>query len=65
MADTVNAKKNFKGFSVSLSDGSKAKKRLSNRLTISVPTDRADVTIVLTAREARALQSFLSEHLGE
>jgi hypothetical protein len=60
----VNVSKDFNSFSVSLRDGSKAKKRLSNRLTISVPTDRADVTITLTAREARALQNFLSEHLN-
>lgn len=57
--------RDFSGFSVTLSTGSRAKKRLSNRLKISVPTDRAEVAVSMTVREARALRNFLNEHLDE
>ena len=57
--------RDFSAFSVTLSTGSRAKKRLSNRLKISVPTDRTEVAVSMTVREARALRNFLNEHLKE
>ncbi len=61
--DQNDVTRDFTGFSVTLSVGSRAKKRLSNRLEISVPTERTKVAVSMTVREARALQNFLNEHL--
>jgi len=63
--EEVNVDKDFRSFRVSLCTGSRAKKRMSNHVKIFVPTDRAEVSVSLTTREARALQSFLAEYLGE
>ncbi len=63
-ASNENVVREFSGFTVELRQNSRAKKRLSNRLSISVPTDRADVKVSMTIREARALQSFLEENLS-
>lgn len=62
--DSQNVQKEFSGLTVSLVNGSRAKKRLSNRLTINVPTDRAEVSVSMTIREAQALRNFLNKHLG-
>jgi hypothetical protein len=61
--DEQKVTREFSGFQVSLRDGSRAKKRLSNKLTISVPSERTDVSVAMTIREARALRNFLNEFL--
>jgi hypothetical protein len=55
--------KNFSGFRIRLSRDTVGKKKLSNRVTITVPDSRSESTIKMTFREARALQSFLNNHL--
>lgn len=58
-----NVTKNFSGFRVKLSRDTVGKKKLSNRVTITVPDSRSESTIKMTFREARALQSFLNDYL--
>lgn len=58
-----NVTKNFSGFRVKLSRDTVGKKKLSNRVTITVPDSRSESTIKMTFREARALQSFLNNYL--
>lgn len=53
----------FSSFKLRLSRDSVGKKRLSNRLTITVPDSRSESVIKLTIREARALQRFLQNNL--
>lgn len=55
--------RDFSGFRVRLSRDSIGKKKLSNRLTITVPDSRSESVIKLTLREAYALQRFLSDNL--
>jgi hypothetical protein len=57
------ASRDFSGFKVRLSRDSIGKKKLSNRLTITVPDSRSESIIKLTLREAYALQRFLSDNL--
>lgn len=61
----MNKVRRFSGFSASLATGSKRKQTLSERLSIRVPGDRSDVEVRLTIRQARALQKFLNDSLGE
>lgn len=58
-----NVTRNFSGFRVRLSRDTVGKKKLSNRVTITVPDSRSESTIKMTLREARALQSFLNNYL--
>jgi hypothetical protein len=58
-----NVTKSFSGFRVRLSRDTVGKKKLSNRVTITVPDSRSESTINMTFREARALQSFLNSYL--
>lgn len=53
----------YSGFSVELVKGSRAKKLLSNRLSIQVDDSRTSTTINLTRRQATALRNFLDENL--
>lgn len=55
--------RDFSGFRVRLSRDTIGKKKLSNRLTITVPDSRSESVIKLTLREAYALQRFLSDNL--
>jgi hypothetical protein len=55
--------RDFSGFRVRLSRDSIGKKKLSNRLTITVPDSRSESVIKMTVREARALQTFLNQYL--
>lgn len=55
----------YSGFQVSLATDSKRKQTLSRRLAIRVPGDRSDVEVRLTLRQARALQKFLNDSLGQ
>jgi len=55
--------RDFSGFRVRLSRDSVGKKKLSNRLTITVPDSRSESVIKMTVREARALQTFLNQYL--
>jgi hypothetical protein len=55
--------RNFSGFKVRLSRDTVGKKKLSNRLTITVPDSRSESVIKMTVREARALQTFLNRYL--
>lgn len=55
--------RDFSGFRVRLSRDTVGKKKLSNRLTITVPDSRSESVIKMTIREARALKSFLDRHL--
>jgi hypothetical protein len=55
--------RDFSGFRVRLSRDTIGKKKLSNRLTITVPDSRSESVIKMTVREARALQTFLNQYL--
>lgn len=55
--------RDFSGFRLRLSRDAVGKKKLSNRLTITVPDSRSESVIKLTIREARALQRFLQNNL--
>ena len=55
--------RDFSGFRVRLSRDAVGKKKLSNRLTITVPDSRSESVIKMTVREARALQTFLNRYL--
>ena len=56
--------RNFSGFKVRLSRDTVGKKKLSNRLTITVPDSRSESVIKMTVREARSLLAFLQKHLS-
>ena len=56
--------RNFSGFKVRLSRDTVGKKKLSNRLTITVPDSRSESIIKMTVREARSLLAFLQKHLS-
>ena len=58
-----NVTNNFSGFKLRISRDTVGKKKLSNRLTITVPDSRSESTIKMTIREAKALQSFLNNYL--
>jgi len=53
----------FSSFKLRLSRDAVGKKKLSNRLTITVPDSRSESVIKMTVREARALQTFLNRYL--
>jgi hypothetical protein len=55
--------RDFSGFRVRLSRDSVGKKKLSNRLTITVPDSRSESVIKMTVREAKSLLAFLQKHL--
>jgi hypothetical protein len=55
--------RDFSGFRVRLSRDSIGKKKLSNRLTITVPDSRSESVIKMTVREAKSLLAFLQKHL--
>jgi hypothetical protein len=55
--------RDFSGFRLRLSRDAVGKKKLSNRLTITVPDSRSESVIKMTVREARALQTFLNRYL--
>tara|TARA_R110002110_G_scaffold66276_3_gene181743 strand:- start:80 stop:280 length:201 start_codon:yes stop_codon:yes gene_type:complete len=64
-SETITVSRDYSGFGVELTTGSRRKQRLSNRLDISMPGPRADVSMRLTIRQARALRDFLSENLDD
>ena len=51
--------RDYSGFSVTMTNGSLSKQKLSNNVTIRVPSDVSDVEIKLTLRQARALRNAL------
>jgi len=55
--------RDFSGFRLRLSRDAIGKKKLSNRLTITVPDSRSESVIKMTIREAKSLQSFLNRYL--
>ena len=55
--------RDFSGFRVRLSRDTIGKKKLSNRLTITVPDSRSESVIKMTVREAKSLLAFLQKHL--
>lgn len=59
-----NVTRNFSSFRVRLSRDTVGKKKLSNRVTITVPDSRSESTIKMTLREARSLLSFLQKYLN-
>lgn len=56
--------RDFSGFRLRLSRDAVGKKKLSNRLTITVPDSRSESVIKMTVREARSLLAFLQKHLS-
>ena len=58
-----NYSKEFSGFSVKISRDEIGKKKLSNRLTISVEDARSQSVINITLREAKSLSYFLNRYL--
>ena len=56
--------KEYSNFEVTLSNGSRRKQRLSNRLAIRVEGENSSNEIRLSLRDARALQNFLNSNLG-
>lgn len=53
----------YSGLDVSLKTGSKRKQLLSQQVSIRVPSDRSDVEVRLTLRQAKALKKFLNDNL--
>lgn len=53
----------YSNFEVCLSQGSRRKQRLSNRLAIRVEGDASASEIRLSLRDARALKNFLNRNL--
>jgi hypothetical protein len=65
IADNIeqDVERSYSTFSVRLVRNSRSKRRLSNRLTVSVPDGRTESTVHFTLREARALQKFLNDNI--
>jgi hypothetical protein len=62
-SDTNTVTGEYTGISVALTTGSRRKQRLSNRCDITMSSDRNDITMRLTIRQARALRDFLEKNL--
>lgn len=65
IADNIeqDVERSYSTFSVRLVRNTRSKRRLSNRLTVSVPDGRTESVFHFTLREARALQKFLNENI--
>jgi hypothetical protein len=61
--EEVSVEREFSGFKVALTTGSRAKKARSNSMKIAVSGERTSVAVELTIREAEALKRFLNENL--
>ena len=57
--------KSFSSFDLKLSRDSIGKKKLSNRLVITIPDSRSESKISLTLREAKTLRNFLNKYITE
>jgi hypothetical protein len=57
--------KSFSSFDLRLSRDSIGKKKLSNKLVITIPDSRSESRISLTLREAKTLKNFLNKHLAD
>lgn len=57
--------KHFSSFGLRLSRDSIGKKKLSNKLVITIPDSRSESKISLTLREAKTLKNFLNKHLAD
>ena len=60
---TETVSKNFSTFKVKLSRDAIGKKKLSNKLIITIPDSRSLSEIKMTVREATALRNFLNKNL--
>lgn len=57
--------KQFTNFTISMTADSKAKKKLSNNVTITIDADNVSVDSKISLRDAHALRKWLDENLPQ
>ena len=61
----VDVNRSYSSFGVRIVRNNTSKRRLSNRVSVTIPDGRSESTFHLTIREANALRNFLNENLEE
>jgi hypothetical protein len=61
----VDVNRSYSSFGVRIVRNNTSKRRLSNRVSVTIPDGRSESTFHLTIREARALRNFLNENLEQ
>ena len=61
----VDVNRSYSSFGVRIVRNTTSKRRLSNRVSVTIPDGRSESTFHLTIREANALRNFLNENLNE
>ena len=61
----VDVNRSYSSFGVRIVRNNTSKRRLSNRVSVTIPDGRSESTFHLTIREANALRNFLNENLNE
>ena len=61
----VDVNRSYSSFGVRIVRNNTSKRRLSNRVSVTIPDGRSESTFHLTIREAKALRNFLNENLEE
>ena len=61
----VDVNRSYSSFGVRIVRNNTNKRRLSNRVSVTIPDGRSESTFHLTIREANALRNFLNENLNE
>ncbi len=61
----VDVNRSYSSFGVRIVRNAVSKRKLSNRVSVTIPDGRSESTFHLTIREANALRKFLNENLDE
>jgi hypothetical protein len=61
----TNIKREFSGITIGITQGNKAKKKLSNKVEVTLPQKEGEVTLSFTIRQAQILRNFLQNHLQD
>ena len=61
----VDVNRSYSSFGVRIVRNNTSKRRLSTRVSVTIPDGRSESTFHLTIREANALRNFLNENLEE
>ena len=61
----VDVNRSYSSFGVRIVRNAVSKRKLSNRVSVTIPDRHSESTFHLTIREANALRKFLNENLDE
>ena len=61
----TNIKKQFSNITIGIVQNNRTKKKLSNKVEVTLPQQEGEVTLSLTIRQAQILRNFLQHHLQD